>query len=113
MQVLEVVVAREAGELSLGGGMRVSPADANRPARVLTRTVKDRKFVGDRIVDEFRSNFDVSAEWHMGDLLRVELRQRARKSVRRLALRVDEIIDTHKDSKYVAENEESFSRASI
>ncbi len=96
MQILEVLVVREPGSRHVTGTMFMSPRNANKPARMITRNVEDRKYVGSKIIKEL-DHHAVCTVWHQGDLLRVEVAPDARVRLNKLVRQVEKIIDTYAD----------------
>ncbi len=111
-QVLETLVTKSPGETKLGDGWSLSPADADRQAKVMTRRVADRKFVGEQIKEEL-DDFGLSVHWLAGDwFLKVEVSKAAEtQSIRKLVRRIDKIVETHKNSTFPTDV--PFARASM
>jgi len=98
MQVLEVLVTKSPKSGKLDDNWSISPVTSDRPARVLTHVVKDMRFVGDLICDEFRFSAFACLT---ATGVRIEIHDR--RSVRRVARAVKKIIAANKDSRRPAE----------
>jgi hypothetical protein len=100
MDVMDILVTTSPKSIELGNGWGMSPANSERRARVLTRIVKSRRYVGDKIEEEFRFGAFVNRYDSCG-LVEIEITDK--RSVRKVVRQVRKLVQTHKDSCHPAE----------
>lgn len=100
MQPLQVIVTRGLGSQRISRNLWISPAEVTRRACVISRTVNDRKLVGNTIIQTLREDFEfpISTYWIRDDILMVEIPPTKRQSsVRRITRWVEKTIETYRD----------------
>ena len=107
MQVITILVVQMSKYAQNGPKKSMIQTDCNRMSLVLTRTIMDRYYVHDKIVNELNRHC-ASIEQFAGGWIKLEVCNK--RAVRDVTRRVDLIIEANKKAQY-PQAEEPFSRS--